>query len=245
MVKIMGGVLMKTRTKISYVILKYDDQTDNIFTKTTNNDNHFFELPTFEYVQKRDSNLLDVKQYVLSKVVDFNTFIDSKHIFVPFVSMTINGDERTYNYTAIIFESNKNAFSSMNYETWHRVKYDKRTHMWELPWGSGLSDRVDFKIRDISENNYAPNPENNPKITFSNVMHFVDTETSKFPILGLMSGEKFTMKQVLHYQELLGMDTLEAGNNETFENQYSDSIQAINDNRITTSYIIKNEYLQK
>ena len=31
MVQIRGGVLMKTKTKVSYVVLKYDDQTDGIY----------------------------------------------------------------------------------------------------------------------------------------------------------------------------------------------------------------------
>lgn len=236
---------MKTKTKISYVILKYDDQTDNVFTKTANNGNHVYEVPAFDYVQKEDSTFDDIKNYLVDKMIDFNTTIDENHVFIPFLKVISENNIKTFNYIAVIFESNQNVFSSMNYESWHRVKYDRKTLSWNLPWGSGLNDPIDFKFRDEAINDYQANPKAVDEITFSNVMRFVGEETRDFPILGLMSGQQFTMKQVLHYQDLLGIDALKAGNNATFESQYSDSIQTISDNRITTSYKIKNEYLQK
>jgi len=245
MVQSMGGVLMKTKTKISYVILKYDDQTDNVFTKTLNNENHVYEGPSFDLAQNKSVDLSDIKENIIEKAVDYHTYIDENHIFIPFINVTFENEIAVYNYIAVVFESNKNTFSSMNYESWHRVKFDHRNHAWRLAWGSGLTDPVDFNFKDVSDENYAANPEGSPEIDFSNVMRFVAQETQKFPILGLMSGEKFTMKQVLHYQDLLGIEALKAGDNATFENQYSDSIQTIKDDRITTFYKIKSEYLQK
>ncbi|KRN99207.1 hypothetical protein [Companilactobacillus kimchiensis] len=236
---------MKTKTKISYVILKYDDQTDNIFTKTLNNENHVYEVPSFQYVQKRDADFDDVRTYILEKVIDFNTYIDENHIFIPFVNVTFEKGTVVYDYVAVIFESNQNTFSSMNYEAWHRVKYNRQTLTWDLPWGSGLNDPVDFKFRNTAISQYRANPKNNNEVTFSNVMRFVTEQINDFPILGLMSGNQFTMKQVLHYQDLLGIDVLKAGNNATFENQYSNSIRTIEDDHMTTSYQIKSEYLQK
>lgn len=245
MVQSNGGVLMKSKTKISYVILKYDDQTDNIYTKTLNNGNHVYEIPNSEYVQKADSTLSDIKKYIIGKLIDFNTTIDENHLFIPFVNVTVDKGIRIYNYVALILESNQNTFSSMNFESWHRVKLNQRERVWNLAWGSGLTDSVDFKFKNTAIMDYAANPKDSHEITFSNVMHFIDEQTNDFPILGLLSGNKFTMKQVFHYQDLLGVEALKAGDNATFENQYSDSIQAIKDNRITTSYKIKNDYLKK
>ncbi|MFH5811780.1 hypothetical protein [Companilactobacillus sp. FL22-1] len=236
---------MKTSTKISYVILKYDDQTDNIYTKTSNNEHHVYEIPAFNFIQKRDAKLSDIKTYLLEKIVDFDTFIDANHIFIPFVKVSFSKDSIIYNYVAVIFESTQDAFSSLNYESWHRVKYDRQLKFWELNWGSGLTDPTDFKFPDVSVNDFVANPKNSDEITFNNVMHFIFNQTDDFPILGLMSGNQFTMKQVFHYQDLLGMETLKAGNNATFESQYSRSIQIIDDNRLTTSYKIKNSFLQK
>lgn len=241
----MGGVLMKTTTKISYVVLKYDDQTDNVYTKTLNNANHAYELPKSTFVQKEDSTLADIRKYVISKMIDFNVKIDEKHLFFPFINVYTENHERVFNYVALIFESNKNTFSSMNYESWHRVKYDHDTKSWNLVWGSGLSDPVDFKFKDTALNEYAANPKHSDEMEFSNIMQFVTRETEDFPILGLLSGNQFTMKQVLHYQDLLGMDALKPGNDATFENRYSNSIQQVKDNRVTTSYEIKNDYLKK
>ncbi|MFC6175700.1 hypothetical protein ACFQAV_02570 [Companilactobacillus huachuanensis] len=236
---------MKTRTKISYVILKYDDQTDNIYTKTSNNENHVYEIPAFDYVQKRDAKFHDVKTYILEKVIDFQTFVDENHIFIPLINVTFENNVRVYNYVAVIFESTKDIFSSLNYESWHQVRYDHDDKTWNLKWGNGLTDPVDFKFENSALSEYVPNPRENDKLTFSNVMHFVTEQTNDFPILGLLSGNKFTMKQVFHYQDLLGIETLKAGNNQTFENQYADSIQAIEDDHLTTSYKIKNDYLKK
>jgi len=236
---------MKSKTKISYVILKYDDQTDNVYTKTVNNENHVYELPSVNYVQRRDSAFSAVKNYVIAKAVDFNTLIDENHVFIPFLNVTIENEYKVYNYIAVIFESNQNTFSSLSSESWHRVKYDRKTLTWNLPWGSGLSEPIDFKFKDPAFSEYRANPNDNDEINFANVMRFVTEETKDFPILGLMSGDKFTMKQVLHYQDLLGVDALKAGNNATFESQYSNSIQTIEDDRITTSYKIKTEYLKK
>lgn len=236
---------MKTRTKISYIILKYDDQTDNIFTKTLNNENHVYEVPNYDYVQKRDGNLTDVKDYILEKAIDINDNIDENHIFIPFLNVSYTKRMTTYNYVAVIFESNKTIFSSMNYESWHRIKYNRDAHQWLLTWDGGLSDPVDFKFPNPVVSDYVSNFGDEDEINFANVMHFVSQKTQEFPILGLMSGDQFTMKQVFHYQDLLGIETLKAGDNSTFENQYSDSIQAIQDDRMTTSYKIKNEYLKK
>lgn len=236
---------MKTSTKISYVILKYDGQTDNIYTKTSNNENHVYEIPAFDYVQRQDSKLADIKTYILEKVIDFNTFIDENHIFVPFVKVTFTKNIRIFNYIAVIFESNQDIFSSQNYESWHRIQYDHENQVWNLNWDSGLTDPVDFKIDNRSLIDYVANPSDEDTLTFNNVMHFVTEQTNSFPILGLLSGNKFTMKQVLHYQDLLGIETLKAGNSATFESQYSDSIQAVDDNRLTTSYKIKKDYLKK
>ncbi|ALB28355.1 hypothetical protein [Companilactobacillus heilongjiangensis] len=236
---------MKTRTKISYVILKYDDQTDNIYTKTSNNENHVYEIPAFDYVQKRDANFNDAKTYILEKVIDFQTFVDENHIFIPFINVTFENGIRVYDYVAVIFESMKDTFSSMNYESWHRVKYDSDTKVWNLAWESGLTDPVDFKFTNSALTGYVANPKGDDKLTFNNVMHFVAEQTNDFPILGLLSGNKFTMKQVFHYQDLLGLETLKAGDNRTFENQYADSIQTIDDDNLTTSYKIKNDYLKK
>ncbi len=244
-VQSMGGVLMKTRTKISYIILKYDDQTDNIYTKTSNNENHAYEVPAFDYVQKRESTLVDAKNYIIEKFVDFNTFIDENHVFIPFIDVTFENDIKVFTYVAVIFESNQDMFSSLNYESWHRVKYDHHKQYWNLTWGNGLTDPVDFKFANDAITDYTANPRDRDELTFNNVMHFVTEQTNDFPILGLMSGNKFTMKQVFHYQDLLGIETLKAGNNATFENQYSDSIQPIVDDRLTTSYKIKSNYLKK
>ena len=120
---------MKTRTKISYVILKYDDQTDNIYTKTSNNENHVYEIPTVEYVQKRDAKFSNVKTYVIDKMIDFQTVIDENHIFIPLINVTFESGVRVYDYVAVIFESVKDGFSSMNYESWYQVKYDRDTRM--------------------------------------------------------------------------------------------------------------------
>jgi len=245
MVQSMGGILMKSKTRISYVILKYDDQTDNVYTKTLNNENHFYELPSVNYVQRRDEKFSAIRNYVIAKAVDFNTLIDENHVFIPFLNVTIENGNKYYNYIAVIFESNQNTFSSLSSQSWHRVKYDRKTLTWNLPWGSGLSEPVDFRFKDSAVSEYCANPANSDEIDFSNVMRFVTEETRDFPILGLLSGNQFTMKQVLHYQDLLGVDALKAGNNATFESQYSNSIQTIEDDRITTSYKIKNEYLKK
>lgn len=236
---------MKTRTKISYVILKYDDQTDNIYTKTSNNENHVYEIPTVEYVQKRDAKFSNVKTYVIDKMIDFQTVIDENHIFIPLINVTFESGVRVYDYVAVIFESVKDGFSSMNYESWYQVKYDRDTRMWNLAWENGLTDSVDFKFTNSALTEYVANPKGNDKLTFNNVMHFVTEQTNDFPILGLLSGDKFTMKQVFHYQDLLGFETLKAGDNRTFENQYADSIQTIEDDKLTTSYKIKNDYLKK
>ena len=243
-VQSMRGVLMKTNTRISYVILKYDDQTDRVFTKTQNNGTQVYEAPGFDFVQKSDSTFADIKEYVLNKMIDFDTKINENHVFIPLVNVTIENGMTFYNYTAIIFESNQTTFSSMNFESWHRVKYNRARQTWNLTWGSGLTDPVDYIFKNVAINDYAPDPKDSDEVLFSNVMHFIAEQTKEFPILGLMSGEKFTMKQVLHYQDLLGIEALKAGNNATFENQYSDSIQPINDNRITTSYKIKPDYLK-
>lgn len=245
MVQSMGGILMKSKTRISYVILKYDDQTDNVYTKTLNNENHVYELPSVNYVQRRDEKFSAIRNYVIAKAVDFNTLIDENHVFIPFLNVTIENGNKYYNYIAVIFESNQNTFSSLSSQSWHRVKYDRKTLTWNLPWGSGLSEPVDFRFKDSAVSEYCANPANSDEIDFSNVMRFVTEETRDFPILGLLSGNQFTMKQVLHYQDLLGVDALKAGNNATFESQYSNSIQTIEDDRITTSYKIKNEYLKK
>jgi len=236
---------MKSKTRISYVILKYDDQTDNIYTKTLNNANNVYELPNVNYVQRRDEKFSAIRNYVIAKAVDFNTLIDENHVFIPFLNVTIENGNKVYNYIAVIFESNQNTFSSLSSQSWHRVKYDRKTLTWNLPWGNGLSESVDFRFKDSAVSEYCANPTNSDEIDFSNVMRFVTEETRDFPILGLLSGNQFTMKQVLHYQDLLGVDALKAGNNATFESQYSNSIQTIEDDRITTSYKIKNEYLKK
>lgn len=236
---------MKSKTKISYVILKYDDQTDNIYTKTLNNGNHVYEIPTSEYVQKRDSTFADIKNYVKEKLLDFDTAIDENHIFIPFINVFSENGTQIYNYIAVVFESAKDGFSSMNFESWYRIKFNQEKQIWNLSWDSGLSEPIDFEFENPAVADYAINTKNNPEINFSNVMYFISEQTKDFPILGLMSGNKFTMKQVFHYQDLLGIEALKAGDNATFESQYSDSIQAIKDNRITTSYKIKNEYLKK
>lgn len=236
---------MKSKTKISYVILKYDDQTDNIYTKTLNNGNHVYEIPTSEYVQKRDSTFADIKNYVKEKLLDFDTAIDENHIFIPFINVFSENGTQIYNYIAVVFESAKDGFSSMNFESWYRIKFNQEKQIWNLSWDSGLSDPIDFEFENPAVADYAINTKNNPEINFSNVMHFISEQTKDFPILGLMSGNKFTMKQVFHYQDLLGIEALKAGDNATFESQYSDSIQPIKDNQIATSYKIKNEYLKK
>lgn len=236
---------MKSKTTISYVILKYDDQTDNIYTKTTNNESHVYEIPTSDYVQKRDSTFEDIKDYVKEKMLDFDTPIDEKHIFIPFINVFSENNTQIYNYVVVILESTKDSFASMNFESWYRIKFDQAKQIWNLTWDSGLTNPIDFEFKNSAVADYAVNVKNNPEINFSNVMYFVSEQTKDFPILGLMSGDKFTMKQVFHYQDLLGIEALKAGDNATFENQYADSIQAVEDNRITTSYKIKNEYLKK
>lgn len=245
MVQSMRGVLMKTRTKLSYVILKYDDQTDSIFTKTANNENHVYEVPSIDFKQKETDNLDDIKEFILENVTDFNPYINEKHVFIPFINVKIENGIKDINYVAVIFESNQTAFSSMNYESWHRVKFNQKNQVWKLAWGSGLTDPVDFKFKNRVTNQFEINPSDNDEINFNNIMYFVTEQMNDFPILGLMSGDKFTMRQVQHYQDILQIDTLKAASNKTFKNQYSDSIQEIDDNRITTSYKFKNEYLKK
>jgi len=197
------------------------------------------------YVQKRDAKFSNVKTYVIDKMIDFQTVIDENHIFIPLINVTFESGVRVYDYVAVIFESVKDGFSSMNYESWYQVKYDRDTRMWDLAWENGLTDSVDFKFTNSALTEYVANPKGNDKLTFNNVMHFVTEQTNDFPILGLLSGNKFTMKQVFHYQDLLGFETLKAGDNRTFENQYADSIQTIEDDKLTTSYKIKNDYLKK
>ncbi|WP_338216951.1 hypothetical protein [Companilactobacillus muriivasis] len=236
---------MKTRTKISYVILKYDDQTDNIYTKTSNNENHVYEIPTVEYNPKQDAGFEDVKTYLANGGLTSTTYFDENNIFVPIVNVTYEVGVCFYDYVAIIFESAQKGFEGMNYESWYRIKYDRDTQTWNLLWNSGLTDPIDYIFKNTSLTEYVPNPKGRDKLTFNNVMHFVTEQTNDFPILGLLSGDKFTMKQVFHYQDLLGFETLKAGDNRTFENQYADSIQTVEDDKHTTSYKIKNEYLKK
>ncbi|PMD68334.1 hypothetical protein [Companilactobacillus nuruki] len=236
---------MKTKIKISYVILKYDDQTDNIFTKVTNNENHLYELPTFDYVQKQDGNLNDVKRYILEKMIDFDVYLNERDIFIPFVNISFENQIIIYDYVAIVFESNKTALSAMSYESWYRINFNHKRQVWNLEWGSGVTDPIDMKLNNSAFTNFRVNSGDNDGINFDNVMYFITEQTRDFPILGLLSGDFFTMKQVQHYQDLLGIDALKAGSNETFERQYADSIQVIKDDHLTTAYKFKKEYLKK
>lgn len=229
------------KSKISYVILKYDAKADAIFTKSSNNSKHAYKMPTFEYDQTINSVYDDVKKAVHENLFKLDTFVDENHIFLPFVNVIPN--KQSCNYVAVVFETTKDYFSSMNYESWSQVKYDHIHHAWDLSWDNGLSDPADYMLEDAISSEYVANPKDEDEINFSNVMHFIDEKTREFPILGLMAGDEFTMGEVFHYQDLLGIEALKAGNNATFENQYSDSIQAIKDNRLTTSYKIKKEYL--
>jgi len=252
----MGGVLMKSKTTISYVILKYDEETNSIFTKTSNNDKNTYREPSFGYepnekfgvidndLPNEDYSLDDMKSFVVEELSDFKTNIDEAHIFLPFVTATTVDKRRVYNYTAVILESDKNEFSSMNYESWHRVKYNSEKKVWSLAWESGLTDPVDFIIHDVASENYAINPNGkDDQIDFCNVMHFVAEQTKDFPILGLLSGSKFTLNQVLRYQELLGIDGEKVKTATAFENQYSGAIQVLKDDHASTMYKIKSEYL--
>jgi hypothetical protein len=244
MVQNRGGVLMKTKTKVSYVVLKYDDQTDGIYMNSSSKITPGFGLPEYEYHSPNNS-LADIADD-LAQQLNFPYYkIDVSHVFVPFLTVYNENKTKIYHYVAVVFESTRDEFSSRRDESWHRVKLDQKTQKWSLPFGNGLIDSNDYQFKNYAKTDYAANPELNPEITFSNVMRYVEQETLDFPILGLLSGDKFTMRQVLHYQDLLGIETLKAGNNMTFEHQYSQSIQTIQDDRMTTSYRIKKEYLQK
>lgn len=245
MVKIMGGVLMKSRTRISYVVLKYDDETDSIYTKLLANDSRIYEVPSINYRQKDDATFQDLKSYLLEKLIDVDTIVDENHIFIPYVQVSFEKEYIIYNYIALVLESKYDFFTNLTTEAWNRVEYDRENSTWQLPYERGIHEHISYRIKDYSLEDYHLDYDGNDDTIFTNVMHFISETTKEFPILGLMAGNKFTMKQVLHYQDLLGMDALKAGNNATFESQYANSIQTIQDNHLTTSYKIKNEFLQK
>jgi len=249
---------MNSKTTISYVILKYDAETNSIFTKTSNNDKNVYKEPFFVYepnekfgvteneMPTENYGLADMKSFLIEELSDFHTNIDEQHIFIPFVTATTVNKKRIYNYTAVILEADKDEFSSMNYESWHRVRYNKDKHVWSLAWESGLTDPVDFIIHDAAVSQYAINPKGrSDEIDFCNIMHFVAEQTKDFPILGLLSGTRFTLNQVQRYQELLGIDGETVKSATTFENQYSGAIQVLKDGHASTSYRIKGEFLQK
>jgi len=237
---------MKTKTTISYIILKYDKVTDNIFTKTTNNTQGIYKKPFFEYKSESGHSLSVMRDFITTRLLDFNTFVNDDHIFIPFVGTTTVGDTRIYNYLAIVFEADDTHFSSANYESWHKVKYNKEKNVWSLAWESGLSEPVNYLIQGSKDDHYLANPNmKSETIDFANAMQYVIEQTKEFPILGLLSGKEFTLKEVLHYQDLLGIEALKAGNDATFETQYENSIQVINNGTVQTSYKIKNQYLQK
>ena len=242
MVQNKGGKLMKTKTKVSYVILKYDDSTDGIYMKSDEKSSQF-RLPEYDY-DHRNSSLSAIVADLSQQLFPY-FIIDTSHIFVPFLTVYNEKKIKVYHYIAVVFQSNETDFGAVQDESWHRVKLDQKTQQWSLPLNNGLIDSPDYKFKNYAAVDYAANPKLKPEITFSNVLHYIEQETHDFPILGLLSGEKFTMKQVLHYQDLLGIETLKAGNNMTFEHQYSQSIQMIQNNQIATSYRIKKEYLQK
>lgn len=237
---------MKSRTTISYVILKYDQKTDRIFTKTANNDRDIYQMPRFDYEPDEEYSISDMKEFLENQLLNFNTFVDDDHIFIPSVNVTTDNDTKIYNYLAIVFESDKNVFSSMNYESWHGIQYNKMKQIWHLPWESGLTDPIDFDLRDVSTLDYIANPNlKDDRINFCNAMRFVSEQTKIFPILGLLSGSQFTLGQLMHYHDVLGIEGAVMSDDAAFETRYANSVKAVADNKVATFYRIKSEFLQK
>lgn len=242
----MGGVFMKTKTTISYVILKYDKKTDSIYTKTSNNQKNLYKIPSFNYEPGENDDLSDMKEFLENQFLNFKTIVDDSHIFIPSVNVVMDQDTQIFNYLAVVFESDKNVFASMNYETWHQLRYDKALQVWDLPWDSGLTDPVNFDLDDVSTLDYVTNTNlQNDEFDFCNLMRFVAEETKIFPILGLLSGEQFTLKEIIHYQTLLGIDNTLMTSDAAFEMRYAKSVKPVSDNKLSHSYQIKSNFLQK
>lgn len=237
---------MKTKTSISYVILKYDKKTDSIFTKTSNNPENHYKIPIFKFEPGEDDDLSDIKEYLENQFLNFKTIVDDDHIFIPTVNVALAGDTLVYNYLAVVFESDKNVFASMNYETWHQLRYDKSLQVWDMPWDSGLTDPFNLDLEDVSTLDYVANPNlKDDRINFCNLMRFVAEETKIFPILGLLSGDKFTLNEIIHYQTILGIDNTLMTSDAAFETRYAKSIKPVSDSKVATTYQIKSNYLQK
>ena len=93
---------MKSRTRISYVVLKYDDETDSIYTKLLANDSRIYEVPSINYRQKDDATFQDLKSYLLEKLIDVDTIVDENHIFIPYVQVSFEKEYIIYNYIAFL-----------------------------------------------------------------------------------------------------------------------------------------------
>ncbi|GAB5057162.1 hypothetical protein COSHB9_15500 [Companilactobacillus alimentarius] len=237
---------MENRTTVSYVILKYDKKSDGIYTKTVNDNNGKFKIPNFKFSSSNNMTTNDLKMEIMEYLRFVDAGIDIDHLFIPFVNLSISRDLKTYNYSAIVFESDRDVFATVNNESWRLVQYDKVSQTWILPWQRGMNQTADIKISNSSSINYVANPNlQDDRIDFCNTMHFIIRKMQEFPILGLLSGMEFTRNEVLHYQKLLGLENADIKTSSAFESKYSDSIQAISDNNFDKIYKIKDKYLQK
>ncbi|WP_334331635.1 MULTISPECIES: hypothetical protein [unclassified Companilactobacillus] len=237
---------MENRTTISYVILKYDKRTDAIYTKGVNNDLGNFVIPTLELDSARNTTSTELKMHIIErlKVVDAN--IDIDHLFIPFTNVSFSRDTKFYNYSVIIFESDKDVFATSENESWYKLNYDNQNFIWNFTWYSGMQRSDDLLLANPAVYGYVANPDlKDDRRDFCNIMRFVAIETQTFPILGLLSGNGFTKNEVLHYQRLLGFSGSDLKTRSAFERKYSDSIKIIDNDKVKPSYKIKNKYLQK